>query len=109
MNDADDEQSGGKRIIKSDAEWRAKLTSEQYEVCRQKGTERPFSGAYNDCKREGVYRCACCGNALFVVCALSRPLCFFKRAPPTGAPNHWGHPRLNGVVSVRTRVDVVRT
>ena len=65
MNDADDERSGGKRIIKSDAEWRAKLTSEQYEVCREKGTERPFSGAYNDCKREGVYRCACCGNALF--------------------------------------------
>lgn len=65
MNDADDERSGGKRIIKSDAEWRAKLTPEQYDVCRQQGTEKPFTGAYNDCKREGVYRCACCGNALF--------------------------------------------
>ena len=65
MSDARGGSSGGKRIAKSDAEWRTKLTPEQYEVCRQKGTERPFTGAYSDCKREGVYRCACCGNALF--------------------------------------------
>jgi len=65
MSDADSNGPGGKRIGKSDAEWRVKLTPEQYEVCRQKGTERPFTGAYNDCKREGVYRCVCCGNALF--------------------------------------------
>ena len=65
MSDAIRKKSGGKRIAKSDADWRAELTPEQYHVCRQKGTERPFSGAYNDCKREGVYRCVCCGNALF--------------------------------------------
>jgi peptide-methionine (R)-S-oxide reductase len=65
MSDADRKGPGGKRISKSDAEWRTELTPEQYEVCRQKGTERPFTGAYNDCKREGVYRCVCCGNALF--------------------------------------------
>jgi peptide-methionine (R)-S-oxide reductase len=65
MSDADSKRPGGNRIAESDADWRAKLTPEQYEVCRQKGTERAFSGAYNDCKREGVYRCACCGNALF--------------------------------------------
>jgi len=65
MSDTDREKPGGKRITKSDADWRAGLTPEQYDVCRQKGTERPFSGAYNNCKHEGVYRCVCCGNALF--------------------------------------------
>jgi peptide-methionine (R)-S-oxide reductase len=65
MSDADREGPGGKRISKRDAEWRTELTPEQYEVCRQKGTERPFTGAYNDCKRAGVYRCVCCRNALF--------------------------------------------
>jgi peptide-methionine (R)-S-oxide reductase len=65
MSDADSERPGGKRTAKSDAEWRKELTTEQYEVCRQKGTERPFTGAYNACTREGVYRCVCCGNALF--------------------------------------------
>jgi peptide-methionine (R)-S-oxide reductase len=65
MSDADNERPGGKPITKSDAEWRARLTAEQYEVCRQQGTERPFTGAYNDCKREGVYHCVCCENALF--------------------------------------------
>ncbi len=53
------------KVEKSEQEWREQLTSEQYEVCRQKGTERPFSSAYNDCKDEGVYRCVCCGNPLF--------------------------------------------
>ena len=65
MSDADGERPGGKRITKSDADWWAQLAPEQYEVCRQKGTERPFTGAYNDCKREGIYRCVCCENALF--------------------------------------------
>jgi len=65
MSGAKDERHGGGRVAKSDAEWRAALTPEQYAVCRQQGTERPFTGAYNDCKRAGVYRCACCGNPLF--------------------------------------------
>jgi peptide-methionine (R)-S-oxide reductase len=56
---ADDE------IRKSEEEWREELTPEQYEVCRLKGTERAFTGAYWDCKDEGVYRCAACGEALF--------------------------------------------
>ena len=53
------------KVEKTDAEWRAQLTPEQYEVCRRKGTERAFTGVYDDCKDEGVYRCACCGNELF--------------------------------------------
>jgi len=54
-----------KKVEKSDEEWRGLLTSEQFEVCRLKGTERPFSGEYADCKDEGTYGCVCCGNALF--------------------------------------------
>ncbi len=53
------------KVTKSEAEWSRELTPEQVEVCRRKGTERPFSGRYTDCKDEGVYRCSCCGNALF--------------------------------------------
>ena len=53
------------KVTKSDAEWRNELTPEQYEVCRQKGTERAFTGKYDHCSDEGTYRCVCCGNDLF--------------------------------------------
>jgi peptide-methionine (R)-S-oxide reductase len=53
------------KISKSDAEWRAQLTAEEYEVTRRKGTERAFTGRYHDCKDEGVYACICCGEPLF--------------------------------------------
>ena len=53
------------KIDKSDAEWRDELTPEQYAVCRQCGTEPPFSGLYWDCHDPGLYRCVCCGNPLF--------------------------------------------
>ena len=50
---------------KTDEEWRAQLTPEQYQVARCKGTERPFTGTYHDCKDAGVYRCVCCSSVLF--------------------------------------------
>ena len=55
----------GDKLVKSDAEWRAELTPEQYRVCREKGTERAFTGRYHDCHEDGVYRCVCCGQALY--------------------------------------------
>ena len=53
------------KVEKTDSEWQAQLTAEQYQVTRGKGTERPFSGAYHDCKDSGVYHCTCCGMPLF--------------------------------------------
>jgi len=50
---------------RSDERWRERLTPEQYRVTRQAGTERPFSGAYWDCKDAGSYVCVCCGVKLF--------------------------------------------
>lgn len=54
-----------KKIVKSEAEWQRELTEEQYHVTRQKGTERAFTGEYNNNKEQGVYRCVCCGSELF--------------------------------------------
>lgn len=54
------------KIVKSDEEWKEILSEEQYRILRKKGTERPFSGTYNDFKKKGVFKCAACGNELFV-------------------------------------------
>jgi len=53
------------KVVRTDAEWRKRLTAEQYRVTRQKGTERAFSGAYWKTKQDGVYRCVCCRQVLF--------------------------------------------
>lgn len=52
-------------VVKSEEEWKKTLTPEQYEVLRQKGTERPFTGKYNIHTAKGKYTCAGCGNELF--------------------------------------------
>jgi peptide-methionine (R)-S-oxide reductase len=52
-------------IVKTEAEWTAQLTPRQYAVTREKGTERPFTGRYNNFHEEGVYRCIACGTALY--------------------------------------------
>ena len=50
----------------NDNEWREKLSPEEYFVCREKGTERAFTGKYWDCKEDGNYHCKCCGKVLFL-------------------------------------------
>jgi peptide-methionine (R)-S-oxide reductase len=52
-------------VIRSDAEWKAQLTPEQFEVARKKGTEYAFTGKYHASKEHGMYVCVCCGTDLF--------------------------------------------
>ena len=54
-----------KKIQKSEKEWKKQLSAIEFDVCRKKGTEPPFTGEYNDCKDEGTYTCLCCGLELF--------------------------------------------
>jgi len=52
-------------ITKTENEWKELLTPEEFYVCRQHGTEAPFSGKYYNCKDEGIYKCVCCDAPLF--------------------------------------------
>ncbi len=53
------------KVVKTDIEWQELLTPEQYYVTREKGTERPFTGEYNDSKTAGTFSCSCCAAPLF--------------------------------------------
>ena len=53
------------KVVKSDEQWKEKLSPEEYRVCRQKGTERAFVGKYYLSEEDGIYRCICCENELF--------------------------------------------
>lgn len=81
------------KIEKSDAEWRAELTAEQYRVLRQQGTEPAFTGAYWATKDAGRYRCAGCGAELFASA--------HKFDSGTGWPSFW-QPSVDGAVATET-------
>jgi len=53
------------KSLRTEQQWHEELTPEQFEICRNKGTERPFTGIYEDCKKVGLYHCICCGSILF--------------------------------------------
>lgn len=69
------------RIEKSDADWQAELTPEQYQICRQCGTEPAFTGAYWNNHDSGIYQCACCGAPLFSSAS--------KYDSHSGWPSYW--------------------
>jgi len=87
------EHSDMQKINKTDEEWKALLTPEQYQVLRKEGTERPFANAYNDNKAKGTYECAGCALALFSSEA--------KFDSGTGWPSFW-QPISEKVVETRT-------
>jgi peptide-methionine (R)-S-oxide reductase len=84
-----------KKVEKTEQQWQEQLTEEQFRVCRQQGTEPPFTGAYHDCKDEGVYRCICCGAELFRSAE--------KFDSGTGWPSFWEQAEKG---AVETRRDV---
>jgi peptide-methionine (R)-S-oxide reductase len=69
------------KLERTDDQWRQLLTAEQFHITRRKGTERAFSGAYWHAKEDGIYQCACCGQALFDARA--------KFDSGTGWPSFW--------------------
>ena len=69
------------KVVKTEAEWRKQLTAEEFEVARRKGTERAFTGRYWDLHEKGIYRCVCCGNAVFSSDT--------KYDSGTGWPSYW--------------------
>lgn len=79
-------------VTKSNEEWKASLTSEQYNVCRMKGTERPFTGLYHDADEVGTYQCVCCGVALF-----SSDTKFHSG---TGWPSFWASLSAEGIIEI---------
>ena len=87
------ENSDIQKITKTDEEWKALLTPEQYQVLRHEGTERPFTNEYNDNKANGTYECAGCALALFSSET--------KFDSGTGWPSFW-QPISEKVVETRT-------
>jgi peptide-methionine (R)-S-oxide reductase len=80
------------KIHKAEEEWRRELTPEQYRILREKGTERPFTGEYENCETAGMYKCAGCGQELFVSDTKFDAGCgwpsFYQAATPEGIETH---------------------
>jgi len=85
---------------KSDKDWKKILTPEQFEICRNKGTEHPFSGKYNYCKEKGIYKCVCCGVDLFSSDT--------KFDSGTGWPSFWEPIKNNVKSETDTSYDMLR-
>ena len=81
------------KIQKTDTEWQAQLTPEQYQVTRKHGTERAFSGKYHDNKAAGIYNCICCGSELFSSET--------KYDSGTGWPSFWASSKPGNVATKR--------
>jgi len=81
------------KVLKTEAEWRAQLDAEQFEVARKKGTERAFTGKYWNNHEDGIYRCICCGQELFTSDT--------KYDSGTGWPSFFA-PVTEGAVAVET-------
>ena len=64
-NSKDKKMNNSYKINKTEEEWKKLLTPEQYNILREKGTERPYTGEYNVFNKNGKYKCAACGNVLF--------------------------------------------
>lgn len=90
------------KLVKTEQQWRAELTPEQYRVARLKGTEQAFTGEYWHAKQKGVYHCVCCGRPLFDSQA--------KYDSGTGWPS-FSRPVEAGAVAARPdrSLDMVRT
>ncbi len=90
------------RVVKSDAEWRKQLTSEQYHILREKGTERAFTGTYWNNHEKGTYQCAACNLPLFTADT--------KFESGTGWPSFWKPINPKNVHEIRdTTYGMVRT
>lgn len=89
-------------ISKTEERWKQELTPEQYQVCRKKATEPPFTGIYYSCKDKGVYKCVCCGNELFSSDT--------KFDSGTGWPSFWSPLKIENVkYETDTSYDMIRT
>ncbi|MGA2410895.1 MAG: peptide-methionine (R)-S-oxide reductase MsrB [Candidatus Binataceae bacterium] len=82
------------KVVKTNAEWRQQLTAEQYDVTREAGTEPPFQNKYDTLFANGLYRCICCGNALFSSAT--------KFDSGTGWPSFWAPVAQQNII---TRAD----
>lgn len=90
------------KVVKSDAEWRAELTPEQYAITRECGTEPAFRNAYWNLKADGVYRCVCCGQELFTSAT--------KYESGSGWPSFWQPIKPERIAEhADTRLGVTRT